>query len=95
MAKPVLGIHLQRDRNSPCHDGTSQSGHSRGGNGDEFAQRGYQFPDAAVVETEGNLDRFLFTRKHLTGYSRLLARHGFRRGLVDHKKTITLSRKRE
>ncbi|MCP4182713.1 MAG: hypothetical protein GY761_05265 [Hyphomicrobiales bacterium] len=41
------------------------------------------------------LDRFLFTRNHLTVYSRLLARHDFRRGLVDHKKSITLSRKRE
>ncbi|MCK5711865.1 MAG: hypothetical protein KAI25_04035, partial [Hyphomicrobiaceae bacterium] len=32
---------------------------------------------------------------HLTGFSRLLARHDFRLDLYDHKKSITLSRKRE
>ncbi|MBL4851245.1 MAG: hypothetical protein JKY90_03050 [Gammaproteobacteria bacterium] len=31
----------------------------------------------------------------MTGFSRFLARHGFRRGLVDHKKAITQPRERE
>jgi hypothetical protein len=32
---------------------------------------------------------------HLTDISRLLARHGSRRGLADHKWTVTLSSGRE
>jgi len=37
----------------------------------------------------------LFILNHLTGFSRSVARHGFRRGPVDHKKAITQSTVRE
>ncbi|MGB5215968.1 MAG: hypothetical protein WBN88_20280, partial [Anderseniella sp.] len=37
------------------------------------------------------LEPFWSKLKRLTGFLRLLARHGFRRGLVDHKGGVTLS----
>jgi hypothetical protein len=41
------------------------------------------------------LEHFSIIRNHLTGFSRLLARQAARRGLVDHKRRLTLSSERE
>jgi hypothetical protein len=45
--------------------------------------------------TAGTLERFQILPGHLTGFSRLPARHGPRRGLVDHKRAVTTSGGRE
>ncbi len=56
---------------------------------------GKYLDDKDLPATEKVLDHVMVTLKHLTGFSRLLARHVSRRGLVDHKRDVTPSSERE
>ena len=49
----------------------------------------------ATLRRHSKLEPFSIIRNHLTDFSRLLARHALRGGLVDHKRSITTPSGRE